>query len=241
MKKFLPALLVSLLCVSHPSHAELQVYEGFDYNTGQLRDKVGGEGWSGGWKEAHQGVEGGISLESAVGETPAVSGGHMKTPNGDWPAIRNLETPFAAAPGTYWISFLAANLGNTREETYANLSFQPEEGDGKTAVGFAKDFNAANWALKAGGVTRATQTPATDSPVFVVIRLTIAEGKEASDAAIFLDPDLSTEPVTPDAEIVGVNLDPIEKVMIRCGTGEKLFGFDEIRLGTSYASVAPKP
>ncbi len=241
MKKLPHSLLVAAaLLVAHSLHADLVVYEGFDYEAGQLRDKAGGIGWAGAWRDAHQRVEAGESLASAIGDTPAATGGHMITPNGDWPAKRELEVPFAAEPGVYWISLLAVNLSGTREETYAHLRFMPKDSESKAQVGLSKDFNSGSWSLHAGGTTRGTPVPAEENPVFAVIRVTVGEEPGTSSAAIFMDPDLGTEPITPDVDISGIDLGPIEEVMVRCGSGEKLFGFDEIRLGTSFTSVAPQ-
>ncbi len=238
---FMLALVLGLI-LSFPMSAragdELIVYEGFDYATGQLRDRDGGYGWAGPWTDAHQRVVGDQSLESALGDTPKTLGGHAVTPNGDWPAKRGLKEPFAAGPGTYWVSLLAVNLSGQVEDTYGRVAFIPESGNG---FAFAKPFSGPRWALEAGGRTTGTQVASNDRPVFAVIRVTIGEEEGTSRVALFLDPDLGREPVTPDAEISGVTIPPILRVEMRSGTDTKEFGFDEIRMGQSFKAVAPQP
>ncbi|MGF1656691.1 MAG: hypothetical protein ACFCU3_06890 [Verrucomicrobiales bacterium] len=218
--------------------AELIVYEGFDYQGGQLRDQAYGLGWSAGWTGAHQRVVEGESLASALGDTPATIGGHMTTPNGDWASERDLESSFASEPGTYWISILAANLTNEQMDVYGGVSFAPEEGGG--GVEFIKIFSGENWSIKAAGRTETTSSPANNQPVFAVLRIVKSADPENDSVAVFVDPDLSAEPITPDAEITGVSIPQIEKVSVRTGNGERLFGFDEIRMGTTYDAVTPE-
>jgi hypothetical protein len=218
--------------------ADLHAYEGFDYPTGQLRDRDGGSGWDGPWRDAHQRVVADESLASSIGDTPATTGGHALTPNGDWPARRRLAEQFATEPGVYWISVLAANTTGEVEETYGRLRLTPAQGQ---AVGIGKGHNAPNWSVEAGGRTAHSRVPANERPVLLVARLTVSADPESSSIALFVDPDLGQEPLTPDAEVSRVDILPLRDVVLQSGVGERVFAFDEIRLGRSFDAVTPRP
>ncbi len=234
------AILLGLTLPSFGSDdSGLHAYEGFDYPTGQLRDRDGGVGWDGPWRDAHQRVVADESLASELGETPQTSGGHALLTNGDWPAKRKLAKPFAVEPGVYWVSVIAANVDGGKEETYARMGL--ETATDKGGMGLVKAHNAPNWGIEAGGRTVHSRVPADERAVLLVARLTVSDEPEGSSVALFIDPDLGREPVTPDAEVSRVTLLPMQTLMLRSGVGKKVFAFDEVRLGRTFESVLPQP
>jgi hypothetical protein len=225
------ALCVAVSLAGVPASAEdLVAYDGFAYS-GRLEGGAGGTGWNGPWFEGHNAIAA-ESLASKLGETPAVTGGRMVIANPDWPSQRTLSTPIGTQPGTWFVSFLASNDAETVPEHYAVLSI----GSGDQGFGFGKSWMLGTWALLLPKEIPSQVSCATKDAVFVVLKVTYATEKGASKVQAFFDPELVNEPRIADIEMTGIDLPPGERVRI---VGKKAASFDELRIGTTWASVCP--
>ncbi|MDA3963110.1 MAG: hypothetical protein PF961_20180 [Planctomycetota bacterium] len=228
----LASLLLAVLSTTAMA-AEPIVYEGFAYPSGRCEGNAGGLGWGGPWTDGHNGVQD-ASLVSAIGETPAATGGHFVSTNPDWAAKRALGTPIGTEAGTWYFSLLARNDTGVREENYGRVAFFGDQGD---ALSLEKGYHSSTWAIGGAKNLEGRVSAITTDAVFVVIKATWKADGTGSVAAFF-DPELDTEPRVGDIGATDIAMKPISGVTI---VGKKTFSFDEIRIGTSWAAVCPSP
>lgn len=209
---------------------DLIAYDGFAYPGGNLVSNAGGSGWAGAWTEGANAVAG-DSLKSKLGETPAIIGGRMLCSNPDWASVRKLATPIGDKPGTWYVSFLATNEAAVTQEHYIRLEVGSDKG-----FTFGKAWMSDTWALIAPKEIGSTVGCATKDAVFVVLKATYAADKGASKLLAYFDADLVAEPKIADIEAIGLDLGVGDCVRL---VGKKAASFDEVRIGTTWASVCP--
>jgi len=209
----------------------LIAYDGFAYPSGGgLVNNAGGSGWAGAWTDGFNGVAA-ESLKSKLGETPAVTGGRMLCASPDWASVRKLTTPIGDKSGTWYVSFLVANEADSTQEHYIRFEVGGDKG-----FGFGKAWMSGTWALLSPKEIGSTVGCATKDPVFVVLKAIYAADKGVSKIQAFFDPDLATEPKIADIEAAGLDLGVGDSVRL---VGKKAASFDEVRIGTTWASVCP--
>ena len=232
-----------ILAVSTVSlHADLLVYEGFDYPAGDLVGQIGGKGWKEPWHgDANAGSKGAVVGGSLTSPQPiATTGGHMETPDPDTPLERGLEKPLFDKVGVTWMSLLLRNDSGQTDATYSLLMLKSTLGDNKSSmVKIGKEYNSKNWGIGCGDQKQDFGQPATDTAVLIVLRLEHTKTPGGDSIEAFVNPTITSEPASPDARLSGLTLQPADLVSIRSGNDKKLFSYDEIRIGTTYADVVP--
>ncbi len=154
--------------------------------------------------------------------------------------------------GTLWISYLAKD-SRFHNGSYFNLSPTSNPGDGGTqgrpgegVLAFGEQYNNSNdFAL---WVDKARHKPDDNSAVnetqFVVIRLDLTDAPNADAAYAWLNPRLDSEPALSNAfRTVNTGGAPdrnlsLKFLSFRAGNPSAI-DFDEVRIGTTYADVAP--
>lgn len=109
-------------------------------------------------------------------------------------------------------------------------------------------FQSAHLVSKAPQVTaNSGMTLEVGEVVFMVARITFNSVENAADATnpfeqmdLFVNPALDSTPVSPTAT-TQVSLQSLSALRIVTGWAPTRFSFDEIRLGSTYADVAPVP
>lgn len=230
-----------LLMGSVSLHADLTVYEGFDYPPGDLVGQAGGTGWNQSW----HGVDGanarGLVVADSLKSSPAImtNGGHMQTNEGDTPLLRELASPLFKGTGVTWISFLATNGSGQTDSTYGFLKFAAVNGSDDGSIRIGKGFYGKNWELVKGSQTQDLGVASDSAVVLFVLRIE-STGKPGNDSIqVFVNPTTASAPTSPTGTIMGLTLTPLDEVAIQSGNGTKAFGYDEIRIGTTFADVVP--
>jgi hypothetical protein len=250
--------LTSLLPVSQSS-AQLIAYEGLDYEVGAggLYGADGGTGWSAAWtgwtsNSAFNAINSGSMSYSGSNNVPLITTGNSaKIISGATTApsySRVLSSPISTADGsTVWISFLAAGTGGaTMGMTLL---------DGSTQLMILGNSQSNNlWGIRqlsGGGAFNSTGVAMTDSvgtlgdTFLVVTKITFQSG--ADKVEMFINPQAlgGSEPTSETSlgyssqELV--NIAGLTQISVSVGTPNQEFDFDEIRIGSSYASVTPIP
>ena len=238
----IPAWIVVLLLMSIPSlHADLFVYEGFDYPAGPLVGQAGGTGWSEPWHGVNGANAHGLVAADSLKAPQAIAtkGGHMQTNEGDSPMMRALSTPLFKATGVTWISFLARNDSSQIEATYSFLKFAAAGGNDDASLHVGKGYSGKNWEMKMGSQTQDLGVASDNTTVLFVLRIESTGKPENDSVQVFVNPAIASAPTTPSATMTGVTLKPLDEVVIQSGNGIKAFSYDEIRMGTTFADVVP--
>ena len=224
-------------------------YDSFSYPTGALDTRSGGTGWSDAWAFAGTGS---IDVVAAGLTHPggglATAGGAVQLNAGVLlPAqtVRNLSSSFGAATETIWASFLVtpqntgavSYLGITLGNALANPGIPDVN---RLFVGYkGTNFNMNSWGgfsdVNVPGVV-AGQT------AFLVVRLDINAGAGLEVATLYVNPTagLAAPDVTGTAKS-DLDLGTFTSISIGGGRGfaANPAQIDEIRIGNTYADVAP--
>jgi hypothetical protein len=237
-----PSLMGVLLMLGNSSlHADLSVYEGFEYAAGDLVGQSGGTGWSDSWHGANgANSHGTVVADSLKGSTAIVTkGGHMQTSDGDTPMMRGLMNPLFKTPGVTWISFLASNDSGQTDSTYSFLQFTAANGGDDAAIRIGKGYSGKNWEVKSGAQNQDLAVASDNAVVLFVVRVE-STGKPGADSVqVFVNPAPGSAPTSPTSALSGLTLKPLDEVVIQSGNGVKTFSYDEIRVGASFADVVP--
>jgi hypothetical protein len=243
----LPALLGSMLLavtVLSPSisRATLITYEGFDYNVFSLNGQYGGTGWSTYWNQFFNPdinyvvtngslAFGALNTSSNSVSTTGAAGfvGRFFTKPGNW-----------AQTGVtnYWSILIRPNVTPTTSQFYGLQIFSNNQNTGNNADLFVgKNGDGPNWGLQAGVGTDAFSSVAAqlNQTVFLVVRCIFAEGSPDS-FVLYVNPTPGgPEPATPDATMMD-DIGTQDGIALNTGNGGQA-SFDEIRIGSTYASV----
>lgn len=241
----LQAISILLIASTISSHADLLVYEGFDYPAGPLVGQSGGKGWNEPWHgwpgdtdPNHAGAVAVASLKPA--QAIASTGGHMETPDPDTPLLRTLKHPVLDAAGVTWVALIVRNDSGGTDGTYSHWTLSSsQEKEGANVVSIGKEYNGQNWAITVGGQSHDLSVPADNTAVLIVVRLEHSTTAGADSVRAFVNPSTAAEPTTPTLKVDGLTLKPADLVTIRSGSGKKIFCYDEIRIGTAFADVVP--
>ncbi len=242
------AVAVLLSSVAAPATAGLLVYEGFNYpaNAAISGQSGGGSfGWSGSWtgSQAAGYFIGAGSLPSPF-PTAFTSGNMLSTgiSDGNKGTLRNLATPLGTPGTTDFFSFLMQPTGvvgqgfDDGHMGFSILGTLNQLYAGKPGVG-AVNPNLYDIETQ-GGITRAPTTiPAVSGQtVLMVVR---ADFTAVNDTfKLYINPPGADEPATPNAVLGGYSVGTVTALQV---SGPGAFNFDEIRVGTTFASVVPEP
>lgn len=253
-------LAVFILLASAPANADLVAYEGFDYGNASLGGQSGGFGFAEGWSDV---VNTAATATGDVLNGPypglTTSGGHgyMGTSNrtgrtlatssnsGGFGAFLDTNSNIGADNTTLYLSY-TFRYGSTNP-FWAMELHRDGTGDGNRILQIGQADSGDGVELRANndsGTDKQLDSSPDTAAHFVVLRFDF--GAAGDNLRVFYDPTIgpSTEPATPTAEyLASAGLDlSFDRVSFASFNGNGAFlDFDEIRVGTSFASVAAVP
>lgn len=220
-----------LLIAVFPMRAALIVYDGFNYTAAAPVTGNGGTGWSGSWSGNNTVTSPGYSYS-----TLPVEGNRVTTSGDNFGSFRSLSSQ--SGSGTYYVSFIVQRVTGDGSG-YGGISLYAG-GAEQLFIGQTSDQN--NFGLQrhgTGGSTVNSTAPSTTLS-FLVVRIDFNGAN--SSARLYVNPTLGTEPGSANATIATMAAFNFDQVRIQSGNGTgPTFGFDEVRIGTTYADVAPVP
>lgn len=248
-RRTLPALVASLLLVPAVARAGLIAQESFAYTPGaDLVGANGGSGFAGPW--APGGFNAGIATNydvaagSLTPSTPALAGlptagNHVTTVAQNLIAgvTRAFSNPLAT-PGVYYVSMLIRPEGTVGEGAFNG--FMGLYLDGSTNdVFFGKPGVSSQWAVEARGGGQGSlsnHTAISGRTDLLVLRANLQAG--ADQFTLWVNRALGgADPASSDA-FISFDIGDVSGLVLY-STGA--FSVDEIRVGTTYADVAPAP
>jgi hypothetical protein len=230
-----------------PCRGALIVYDGFNYSPvgAPISGQSGGAGWSGPWGGS---LAAGYFIGSGSLASPfpgeGTSGNMLSTgvSTGNKGTLRNLASSLGTPGTTDYFSFLiqpTGTVGNGFDDGHMGLSILGTLNSlfcGKPGVGAV---NPNLYDIETGGgITRAPTTVAAVSgqTVLMVVR---ADFTAVNDTfTLYINPLSTTEPATPSAVLGGFSVGTVTGLQV---SGPGAFNFDELRVGTTFASVVPEP
>ena len=245
-------------------NANLIAYEPFDYGpiatgsdanlnpSGGIEGLNGGTGWSGAWDDLTTedtfgtgnratGIAGPgdfpdndrtapLSFTDGKSNVLPTAGNQVRTSFGEKSvATRQLNGTYGNDGDTIWVSFLAQSASSSSGARWAGF----ELGD-NTGQYFGKPNNSGNWGFASGGTALIDTGTGAGNAVFYVAKLEFVSGLDT--LTVWLNPDLDAEPTASAGSSVSISLSSFSEVTL---AGRWSTDFDELRIGTTYASVAP--
>lgn len=238
-------LLASVLMAGGVASAGLLVHDSFSYSTGDLTGGNGGSGWSGAWADSGNPVVvsgTGLTYKDAFGNALQVLGSALNTADGGAATTissrlvtsRNAET---------WISVLIQPQGTFSD--FLGVSFY-DQGLATANARFAIEQTGKDLRLvrRAPGtpnppVNSATFSTTIGTTVFAVIHLipSSVTGGSLDQVDVYFNPRLDVQPSSPHATLA-INGLQFDRIRVAGQNGRSTM-VDELRIGESYADVAP--
>lgn len=247
---------------AQPAEAALEVYEPFNYSTGNNvfvdGTAVTGTGLTGTWS-----VKDPADAASPAGQRPNIVSGltYAGLPTQDNALQRPANSPVRAlanlsnglSSGTKWVSFLFQDGGNSgavpiglvlNSSTANSLFVGFRDGFSGTDTFFGMGLTPSGTAQQGGPVSPlGTQTPISNTAIhFIAIKIDFTGGNES--LSLYINPTPGeTEPALPTATDSSTNFGTFTAVGYN-GAGGPLDIIDEIRIGDSFAEVSglvPEP
>jgi hypothetical protein len=238
------------LSVARPAPAAWMVYEGFDIPPGN-RALSGGagatsKGWTNHWTTnmPNQVVVPGLRYKNSRTLRTVEGAAQLAVAGGG--SFRGFAPAYTTATGTYWVSFLGRVPSNS---TYCGLSLCNPYNE----MLFIGDLTGSEdkWGAQAfsltGGVS-AVSSFASDRPAFIVVRVDFNAASILDNVRIWMNPALG--PIPPNDQeatlsFLGEDLrgaaeaKRFDRIRLQQGADGTNGIFDEIRIGTTWATVAP--
>jgi hypothetical protein len=226
------------------AHAGLVVYEGFKYKAGDpLKGQDGGTGWSGAWNVTSTGAAtiANGSLADPSGKLATTGNSALSSPTDVTDAARTLAAALGGNNETEYISFLLdpRTLGSGNYS--AGLLLRNKANTGGLLIG--RGVDGSNYGLQDesanGKLAQSNTAPKKDTTVFLVVKAQFGNGTTNDTFSLYVNPTPGGQlPANPDATIQFLmGTAPAVELFETGGQWQ----FDEIRIGTTYASVAPTP
>lgn len=241
-------------------------YDGFDYRTPVLDGADGGGGaWKTEWRRSAAGgvvlIEPGFDFTDTNGWRLASSGRRAEIrARGTAGAYRDFNFNKVEAENSkmvFWLSFLARAEGAPFDvgSDEMTLQLRAEKDVPLLTIGVMGRLN--EWRIRADGLGRHFSRGAEKRPPeklsWIVVRVDVDQNSGAQDAVyLWVNPPGSREPSIDrvNARILGADIwnmeHPFRPMRLRVGTigrekegMEKIFSWDEIRLGMEFSHVAP--
>jgi hypothetical protein len=262
IRPFLFAAVVWAGCASGDATAALLVYEPFAYTVNEPLDGKGAEpgphiGFASGstWNQqdgadlpGNSRIEEG-SLRSGELQTTGDRVVLVGDPEADLNSFQRAINPISGATGSeLWVSFLVRREAGTSAADLFALQLIGQQNDA-LEIGYIGDARERRLGLAfRSGVTEVSSRSA--DPMagivngltrFLVVRIGFDLGGN-EEIQLFLNPTPGqTTPGTPLLTENRFNIDGFRTVKFFAGFEESVWSFDELRLGTTYGSVAPIP
>lgn len=260
---------LAALHLALPARATLLAYEGFDYPAGaNLVGQTGGFGFSTAWGSS-AGIQRidhpGLSYPGLI-----TSGGHLYlegTSAGNALLFRDLTVGHGTEGTTVWISFMhqrtgpvggdAGPGGNPSYLRPINLALfeggseRLALGEGTRSVGTASAPDTDVWGLVVSGNVNIAATTWTTASLAVeslaLVRIDYGPG-DVDTAYMWINPSLGAEPDIASAMAAANGNFAFNRIRPFAGNPSAAAGnlggqgtMDEIRIGTTWASVVPEP
>jgi len=230
---------VSIACAVQRAEAVLTAFDDFNYDAvgSDLTGNSGGGsfGFAGPWDGQTSYNIGSGSLASPV--DPLHSTGNRVTAvafteNRD--IDRTFDAPLGADNTTVYMSVLMRPEGILHQG--ANTGWFGLVLRGTTFVSIGMNYSRSKYGLRYADVYHdSSLTPTVGQPVFMVLRIDFTEGVDP--ARLYVNPNPGApEPSEASANIIDLGIENITKLSL---SGPGAASFDAIRIGTTYADVAP--
>jgi hypothetical protein len=242
-----------------PAAAALIAEESFDYTANDLagNGSASDPGWAGGWTGDGSVTSPGFDYIDSNSDSLVVAGNKANFAGGSndsASAFRELSSPQSPTTSDpVWISVIMKRNASDDNRRAFLLSFSQDEGQPEFNIGQATGGGSesdpqpwfANITNRTGGSARGTASRTnTLNKAFLVAKLT-TDGTNAT-LDVFVNPDLDSAPATAAISVTG---DVAAFDTVRLFAGNNTGGvslpaqadFDEIRIGTTFRSVAPIP
>jgi hypothetical protein len=181
-----------------------------------------------------------LAFTDADGRELAGSSGSVNTAASDVGAIRSLRTSMST--GTVYLSFLIRCRNVSGPESYGGLSIFDNSGE-KFFLGEPYGSTNSLLAAVAGGSGYILQGTDATKVNFVVLRIDFDQGTAAGNEklTIYINPRLAAEAGNPAFVLGNVSSFNLSRIRLQSGGGSpvQVAEFDEIRVGSTFGSVAP--
>jgi hypothetical protein len=235
----LVGVATAVFCVTFVSSSAVAASiaeDGFDYSAGTI---VGQDTGTGDWKDEWQGdadiivFPGGYAYVDALGNVLLVEGSHVEVQAGVG-SVKKVDRPLNINLGeveeTVWMS---AILVGSSTDSINNVSL----GDGLFLGQGGENTGSTTWQLSDRDDQVYDTGVSADSQEFIVVRVDFTDGDE--QAWMWLDPELGFTPDIANADASGsiksFEADFLQIQLEISGSA----GVDEIRLGETFADIAP--
>ena len=241
--EILLATAVSLL-LAGTANAALLTHEGFDYQpASQLNEQGGGTGWDGvSWGQFLGGTgDHTIAAGSLSDPTNTLqTSGHRTTTGGAFAGRYPRLPDYGATSSSFYYSLLVRPDSEPDTDDYYGLQLFSNNGGSDLFIG--KGGSAMTYRLEGNSTSSDSTISATlGQTVLLVVRVDFNPSGNTADPETFrlyVNPvPGATEPATADATL-SFNLGNQNGLALNSGNGSSV-SFDEIRIGTDYASVVP--
>jgi len=236
--RFLCMLLSAIGAVSAlPAMADLLAIDNFEYaNVGtDLTGNGGGSGFSDAWTgNTSYNIASG-SLHSPGDPLPLIGNSVSGVAYGENRGIdRTLSMPIGADDTTVYVSVLMEPRGILGQGAYGGWFGLALRGSTHIMIGL--NYGQGTYGLRIADEYRSSGvTAAIGKPVFLVLRMDFTEGVES--AYLYVNPQPGApEPMTAQASEINLSFHSLSTVSL---TGPGGSAFDALRIGTTYADVAP--
>jgi hypothetical protein len=216
----------------------LLAYDGFSYPAGGLSGNGGSEGWGGVWTTQASRENANVTAGTMTysdGTLSLLTSGNKVTTTGNSRNWRVLNSPLAVNQATpeLWISFIAR--ANSTGSGHVGIALA----DGSEAaeiVTLGKGASVPNWGF-AGIANSAQSSTAATTEAFLVYQFVYGPDGTAT-ARLWVNPSLAGPPTGAPAATTTLSNFSFDRIRVSSASGN--FGdIDELRVGTSFASVAP--
>lgn len=228
--------LLLCVCAAGIANADtLAEYEGFNYPAGSsINLQNGGSGWSGAW-QTPGGLDGIINGSSLTSGNLAVSGGALTTAGS--------QPPNQGASVATWVRTLGTPLGDDNTTDYLSFLLRPDAGFGfygglnigNLFVGRSGNQSFYGFEDSANNLSLSSVPVVAGQTVLFVVRVDFLPGDDR--LSLYINPTSGLpEPGVPDVLKTDLDLGTVGSLTINNYGG---FSTDEIRIGSSFASVTP--
>ncbi len=222
-----------------PARGDLLALENFDY-AGVGSDLSGSSG----------GGSFGFSDSWSGNTSYNIASGSLNSPRDPLPLVGNSVSGVAYGENRGIDRTLAASLGADDTTIYVSVAMEPRgilgQGAyggwfglalrGSTDVMIGMNYSQGTYGLRIADVYRSSSVaPVVGKPTFLVLRIDFTEGVES--AYLYVNPQPGApEPAVAQASEINLDFRALSKLSL---TGPGGSAFDAIRIGTTYADVAP--
>jgi len=236
---------IVLLGMVSTIQASPMAYEGFDYSGTTLAGANGGVGWNTSWKsDAALTTDSIADVQAGSLAAPAgldTSGNHLALilPGGQSTAFRGLASSAQLDLGvdaTYYMSILHKRYNG-------GMLFGLNDASGNNVFAISLSSSGKyTMLLGADSVSEGVATSTAGAYLTVIkIEASAAGNDQASYIRYYETQTVNTEPTAWTLTSNGIDLGSVGSTVKLFGGSDRTIQYDEIRLGTTWASVIPEP